>query len=149
MIVLDTEQLAELIANKRKCLLELREMVSRQEHCIEQGEMSTLIKVLGAKQMLINRLGQLERAMDPFRAEDPEARVWRSPEERTACRKNSQECDAILGEILERERQCESTLQVRREETARQLQGSHESAMTRQAYAEARPRAMSQIDLMK
>ena len=146
MTVQDTDQLTELIRLKHKCLIELRAMGVRQQACVDQGQMSDLIKLLGAKQALINRLGQVERAMDPFRAQDPEARVWRSPEERAKCRQISRECDEILGEILEGERQSEAVLRVRRDETAKQLQGTHASTATRQAYAEAGPRAMSQID---
>lgn len=146
MTAQDTDQLAELIATKHKCLVELRDIGIRQQKCVDAGQMSDLIKVLGAKQVLINRLGQVERAMDPFRTEDPNARVWRSSEDRANCRQISKECDAILGEIIESERESESTLRVRRDETAKQLQGSHASTATRQAYAEARPRTMSQID---
>ena len=142
-----TDELAELIAKKHRCLTELREMGTRQHKCIEAGQMSDLIKVLGAKQSLINRLGQIERAMDPFRAEDPEARTWRSPEDRAECRKVSEECDAILAEILEGERESEAVLRVRRDETAEKLQGSYASSVARAGYAEAQPRGSSQIDL--
>lgn len=146
MTIQNTDQLAELITTKHRCLIELREMGVRQQKCVDAGQMSDLIKVLSAKQILINRLGQVERAMDPFRTEDPDARVWRSPEDRAKCRQISKECDEILGEILESERESESTLRLRRDETAKQLQGSHASNVTRQAYAEAGPRTMSQID---
>ncbi|MGD9126228.1 MAG: hypothetical protein PVH19_02515 [Planctomycetia bacterium] len=142
----ETDQLAELVTTKLKCLIELREMGVRQQKCIEDEKMSDLIKVLGAKQTLINRLGQIERAMDPFRTDDPESRVWRSPENRAECRKNVEECDAILAQILEGERQSESILRVRRDETAEKLQSSYASSVTRTAYAEAQPRATSQID---
>lgn len=147
MTVQDTDQLAELITKKYKCLTEIRDMGFRQRRYVEAGQMSELIKLLGAKQILINRLGQLERAMDPFRAEDPDARVWRSSEDRVKCRTISEDCDAILSEILEAERQSETTLQAQREETEKQLQGSHASTVTRQGYAESQPRAgSSQID---
>lgn len=141
-----TETLADLIRAKRTCLTQLRDMGRRQLELIEAGEMTGLLDLLSARQRSIGQLQRIERALDPFRAEDPQQRRWRSPQDRAACADQLQQCDALLGEIVSQEKCAEAALILRRDQTAAKLQEVHQAARARGAYA-APSTSISQVDL--
>ena len=58
--------------------------------------MTDLLKLLAAKQTVLDQLQQVERQLDPFRDEDPEARVWRSPAD-APLPGTRRRCDAAAG----------------------------------------------------
>jgi len=142
-----TEQLADLIARKHACLLQLRDLGLQQLRLVEEGEMGELLKVLSAKQYLINLLQELERSLDPYRHEDPESRIWRSPHDRARCAQQSEECQTLLDEVLKQEKLSETSLTVRRDEVARRLQGVHSARQARSAYAQQSGPAASLLDI--
>jgi len=144
---LPTETLANLIREKRDCLLTLRDMGRRQLELIDEGNMTALLEVLAAKQRVLNTLQRVDRALDPFRDDDPEQRVWHSPDERRRCAEQLQQCETLLGEIVSQEKCSEGALIRRRDETAERLQGVHRANRARGAYtAEARGE-IHQLDL--
>ena len=118
MAALETDVLAELIRSKCACLRQLCDMGQRQLELIDQGNMTALLDVLAAKQRVLWRLQQIERALDPFRDQDPDQRHWRTPELRRRCAEEVKQCEALLGEIVSREKLSESALIRRRDETA-------------------------------
>ncbi|MBN2579322.1 MAG: hypothetical protein JXB10_10055 [Pirellulales bacterium] len=130
----DTDVLFDLIRAKRECLLRLRDLGRQQQTLIEDGDMTGLLNLLVAKQKPIMQLQRLERALEPFRRQDPERRVWRTPEARTRCADALGQCETLLAEIMRHEKFCEEALVRRRDEAARQLQGAHLAGQARQAY---------------
>ena len=80
-----------------------------------------MLDVLAAKQRVLNDLQRVERALDPFRDQDPESRVWRNAEARADCARLLDECERLLQETVEQERQSEAALTVRRDEAACQV----------------------------
>ncbi len=147
MTALETDLLAELIRRKQECLVQLREMGRHQLALIQQESMAALMDLLGTKQRMLIRLEQVERALDPFRGQDPETRTWRSSESRRACREAIQACEALLAEILALERQSEQELTRRRDETARRLRCAQGASEARGAYAALATPAVTQLDL--
>ncbi len=145
-MVLSTDLLGDLIRRKHNCLLHLRDLGARQLGLVRQGSMDELLDVLAAKQQLLVELQRIERGLDPFRGQDPEARAWRSPDDRQRCAEELARCDALLAEIMAQEKQSEQELIRRRDEAARRLQGAHTAAQARQAYA-AGPPAPAGLDL--
>ena len=147
MTPLETDKLAELIERKRDYLLSLREMGRRQMEFVANGEMTRLLDILSAKQRVLNDLQRVERALDPFRDQDPETRLWRSAEARVNCARLLDECEGLLRETVEQERQSEAALTVRRDEVAVRLHGAHAAGRARGAYIDHGPSSISQIDL--
>lgn len=145
-MLLSTDLLGDLIRRKHNCLLHLRDLGQRQLGLVRQGSMDELLDVLAAKQHLLVELQRIERGLDPFRKQDPEARSWRSPEDRQRCAEELARCDALLAEIMTQEKQSEQELIRRRDEAARRLQGAHTAAQARQAYA-GDPPATAGLDL--
>ena len=143
---MDTEVLAQLIGNKHELLLQIRQLSARQVEFVEADDMARMIRLLAVKQRLLAAMEETERRLDPFRREDPEQRVWKSPAHRQRAQETSARCDALLQEIMSMEKGCESHLFRRRDEAAGQLQGVHRSAQAATAYLGAPDASGRQFD---
>lgn len=144
---LSTDHLQQLIQQKHDCLMQLHKLVGEQAARIEADDMTQLLKVLAAKQQMLNTLQTIERQLDPFRGQDPTARTWRSPEDRQRCARLAQRCEAILADVIRREKQGEAQLTQRRDEAAALLQGMHNAGRARGAYRGSDVRDAASIDL--
>lgn len=142
-----TDRLYDLIRAKRSCLRQLHEISRRQQDLIGTGDMPRLLDLLAVKQRMIDQLQRVERALDPFRAEPPEARRWRSEELRRQCAEEVRQCDQLLAELLAAEKRCEAELTRRRDEAAQRLQGVHRADHARQSYLEAPPDISVHLDI--
>ncbi|MEX2308494.1 MAG: hypothetical protein WD738_12915 [Pirellulales bacterium] len=129
-----TEKLVELVRQKHQVLLQLREVGGRQTDLVTAGDVASLLKLLAAKQELIAALQNLERDLTPYYAEDPERRVWKSPQHRVDCAKRVTECNALLEEIVRLEKIGAEKMTARRNEVADQLHQVHSAAQIRSAY---------------
>jgi hypothetical protein len=79
-------------------------------------------------------LQDLETALRPHYAEDPDQRQWQSTQHRAACAQQASECNSLLEEILSLEKVGAEKLTARRNEVAEQLQQVHATAQVRSAY---------------
>lgn len=131
----DTERLAALIEAKLQALALLCRLAEQQLALVEASEMAPLLKLLAAKQTVLGQLQQIERDLDPFRAEDPETRRWRRPEDRARCQQQADECARLLAAAIQFEKLSESRMVRRRDEAAARLQGIHSAALASRAYA--------------
>jgi hypothetical protein len=144
---LETDLLAELITRKHVVLSQLHQLSQRQLDIVATGDMTQLLAILAAKQKLLNALQEVERKLDPFRAQNPEGRNWRSPELRQKIRRTAEASEALLKQIMELEQQSESQLVSRRDTTAQRLQGTHGAWQASQAYAGCQQPRQGQLDL--
>ena len=131
---LSTVRLAQLISQRRRCLVQLRDLGQRQAALIDDGETAALMPLIAAKYQLIEALQRIEAALGPFQAEDPEQRVWESPAARAACAADAEAGRRLLEEVMEYERANERRMTARRDEVARQLQQVVDATQVRQAY---------------
>ena len=129
-----TAQLAVLIDRKHRVLVQLREAGRRQMDLVANRDTASLIKLLAAKQNLINALQAVERELAPYSAEDPARRVWSSPAERAGCAEQAAECNSMLREIVEMDRQGVDQMTVHRNQIAEQLRQFHSATDVRKAY---------------
>lgn len=131
----DSAALATLVERKLHVLTLLKRLAEQQLALIEVGDMELLIKLLAAKQTLLTQLQNLERQLDPFRAQDPETRNWPSAAARAACQRQADLSAQILTELMQLERQGESQMVRRRDSAAARLQTMHTAAEANHAYA--------------
>ncbi len=144
---LETDVLTELIGKKHAILEKVRELSRRQSALIGENNMTRLMSVLAAKQTLLVELQKIQRQLDPFRAQEPETRTWRSPEDRQRCQQLASRCEALIGEIMLVEKQSESEMIQQRDAVAARLQGAHSSAQATRAYATSHLPARRSLDL--
>jgi hypothetical protein len=143
----DTEVLARLVDARHGLLASLRELAGRQVELVQAGDLARLIQLLAVKQRLLNKLVQVDRQLDPFRAQHPDQREWRSAAERQRCRNAVEHSDELLREITRIERQCEAELVQRRDEAALQLHGMHGAAQATRAYGAAQEVPGTRLDV--
>ncbi len=148
MTALETDILVQLIRAKHACLVQLRDIGRRQLELIEAGNLTGLLDLLSAKQRPLLELQRAERAIGPFRSQDPERRRWQSPEVRAACAKQLEDCDQLLREIIAQDKQSEATLSRRRDQAAAQLQGMHAAGQARGAYTAPARQILNQLNLL-
>jgi len=142
----DTDLLASLIDRKCEILSSLRQLATRQTEIAAGGDMTKLLTLLASKQGQLQNLQSVETQLDPFRAQDPEARQWPSPEHRQRARAVAARCESLLAELMQIERQCAGELSVRRDKIADRLQGMHHVTHATDAYTQPTP-SHSQLDL--
>jgi len=134
MLEPSTTHLAELIAKRRKCLAQLRELGAKQGELIADGNMTALLRIFSAKQELIAALETLERELRPYHDEDPESREWVSPAARAACAADAEECRRLLAEVMALEQAGERQMTVRRDGVAHELRSLSAARGVREAY---------------
>lgn len=133
--MLSTKKLAELVSRKHDVLLQLSDVGQRQRRIVEEGDTGTLLQLLAAKQKLISALQELEREMAPFHAEDPDARVWPTGEDRARCAAEAAECNQLLEQVVALEKESADRMTVRKNEVAAQLRHVYAAGQARDAYA--------------
>lgn len=131
---MSTMELAQLIHRKHEVLSLLLRLGARQIELVQSNDWDDLAKVLSAKQRLLTVITDLERQLAPYQAQSPELRIWNSPEEREACRAKAAECTTMLAELMRLERESETCMVRRRDETAQRLAGMHDAGAARHAY---------------
>jgi hypothetical protein len=131
----DTDRLAALIAAKSQVAELLVRLARRQLELATGGQTQALLRLLAAKQSILDQLHRLEREIDPFRAQDPESRRWRSPADRTACQRQAEQAAALLAEAMSLEKQGEAVMLRRRDAAAAELSAAQSAADARSAYA--------------
>lgn len=131
---LTTTQLADLIEKRHRCLTQLRDLGRKQSEFISAGEMGPLLRLISAKNQLIAALQSIEQGLGPFHEQDPDARVWHSPDARSQCSRLAEECQVLLAEVMELEKQNEQKMVERRDDVASQLQAAQAANSARGAY---------------
>jgi hypothetical protein len=129
-----TAQLAQLIDRKHRVLVQLREVGRRQMEFVASRDTASLIKLLATKQSLIVALQAVERELAPYSAQDADRRVWASDDERSRCAQRAAECNEMLREIVNVEKQGIDQMTVHRNQIAEQLQQVHSAVDVRNAY---------------
>ncbi len=142
-----TDILKDLIRVKRECLLQLRDMGRKQLALIDEGNMTSLMDILAAKQRPLVTLQRIERALDPFRKQDPRAARLAFGRRQAQCTEQLKQCETLLAEIVSQEKCCEAALICRRDEAAARLQGAHLAGYARHAYLPPADAQLPNLDL--
>jgi hypothetical protein len=132
-IDLSTERLARLVHQKAVLVNELHKLVSKQQAMIRNQDVD-LIPLLAVKQRVLETLNEVDRAMDPFRQQDPDRRSWISTESRNACRDEADQCESLFRQVLLIENDCTAVLQQQQQRTKEQLQGAVAAGQVSRAY---------------
>jgi hypothetical protein len=149
MTNLPTDILMQLVRARYTCLVQLRDLGRRQMELIDQENVTGLLDLLAIKQKPLSDIQRVEKALDPYRTQDPEKRQWPSAGERAACARLVEECNKMLKEIVIQEKRCEETMTRKRDATALELQRLRAAGQAHSAYLipARRDAGVSQLDL--
>lgn len=120
--------------DRRQCFADLLQISRSQLGLVETDDYSQLLRLLGGKQQIINRLEAISirepQLWDKWRRE----RERIAPGARQDCEQTLAETESLLAELLEHERIATETLAHRRDQTARQLAAVAGGSRVNQAY---------------
>ena len=141
---MESDRLAQLALCKLQIMQLLRKLAAQQLDVISGGDMTNLLKLLAAKQTVMDQLAKLEQQFDPFRGQDPETRDWSSTAAREECQRNVESCNELLMDIMRLEKQAEMEMVRRRDDASVRLAGMHgasviERPVTRKPRMDSRP----------
>jgi hypothetical protein len=128
------DKLAELIAHRHTCVMQMHKLGVKQSELVASGEVGALLRLLSVKNQLIAALQTIEQQLTPFHEQDPETRVWSDPAARERCARQAAQCQVLLDQIMEIERDCEQKMTERRDHVASQLQAAQSAGAARRAY---------------
>lgn len=131
---MSTKQLAELIDQKHNLLVQLHQLGRQQGALIRAEDINNLLVLLSTKQTLLNQLQTVEQQLEPYRHQDPETRPWATLSHRQKCAEVARQCEALLSEIVQIERQSEEEMERRRDVAAARLEDAGSAAEARKAY---------------
>ncbi len=97
---MNTDLLVKRLQQKRDVLRQLLQLGRCQSRMTQPGATGSVMKLLAAKQRLVTALQAVDAALEPFRGQDPEARIWRRPADRAAARELAAECDRLLADAM-------------------------------------------------
>lgn len=129
-----TDSLYTLMKSKVEVLEQLCELARQQATITQSGDATILLSFLSRKQPLMDRLMDLQSDLAVYTADDPAARLWRTPELRQTCRLASERCQHLLAEIVLLEKQSLDEMSDRRDALAAQLQDGRDGSAASQAY---------------
>jgi len=129
-----TEQLFALMEAKHSVLADLRTLAVTQSEAIHKQDISELLNLLARKQVLMDRLMTLQQRFVTFQDEDPELRIWSSPDRRKACQETKRTCDQWIQEILVMEQRAADEMTAQRDAVAGQLLQVSDSMRLSRAY---------------
>ncbi len=129
-----TENLLQCMQDRLGALTALRQLADSQADAATGGDVNVTLGILARKQTLLDQLSVIQQRLQPFFDDDPEARVWTSPERREACRQHAYEGSRLLQEIMQLEKTALDEMAGRREAVAAQLQDGKDSILAHTAY---------------
>jgi len=147
MTNLSTDLLMQLVQARYTCLRQLRDLGRRQLDLIDEGKITALLDLLSVKQKPLCDIQRIEKALDPFRGQDPEQRSWRSVHDRAECARLVEQCETLLKEIVAQEKQCETIMIQKRDAAAIQLQQLRSAGRAQGAYTASSGTDIRQIDM--
>lgn len=134
VLELTGDKLAELIAQRHACLTQLHKLGVKQSELVASCEISSLLRLLSVKNQLIVALQSIEQQLAPFQSQNPETRQWSSPAARERCGRQIAECQVLLDQVMQMERDNEQKMTERRDLVANQLQAAQSATTARRAY---------------
>lgn len=144
---LTTEILLECLRQRREVLLALRNLTDAQRNPARGGDASITLGILGRKEGLLDELSRIHEQLRPFREEDPDQRVWASPDRRRECQRIADEGQQLLQEILRTEETTLYEVTTQRDAIAAQLRNGTDSILANNAYTAGDALNESSLDL--
>lgn len=131
----NTERLFELIETKLHLLEEMQALTIEQADQVVQHDMTALMVVLSRKQSLMESLQTVQMELLSYRDEDPDSRVWSSPDKRSRCKAMVQRSEQLLSELIVQENRCLDNMNVKRDSVLTQLQQNVAASQLQAAYS--------------
>ena len=132
-----SNMLIELLTRQYFLYGQLRELAQRQSLVVDGNDPEMLLKILAARQRLIDQLMGVGRELAPIRAEWPKVAKSLTTEERRETQRLIDSVREILGEIISHDEDDYKVLNTQKKKVADEIRGTTAGQRMNQAYAQA------------
>ena len=137
----DARQLLEHLRHEEEIYAGLRDLSRRQMDIIESdGDAEKLLDVLGRKQVLLNRVEDVEREIAPYKRDWSELRETLDPSTREEIEERVNAVQEVLAEVLRLEEESQTLLLSRQHEISQDIRRISRGRRAQRAYGGTRPR---------
>lgn len=136
-----TDQLIALLEEQRGCYRQLKQLSEGQRRLITDQNPEALLKVLADRQRLVDRLGELNVSLAPFRREWASTYTQMQPDRRHRVQRVLDDINTLLGSILVTDAEDSRMLTSRREGIREEMKQAATGRMANSAYVSRAYRA--------
>ncbi len=130
-----TGRLVELLEEQRTCYRQLKALAEKQRKLISDEDPEALLKILGERQQLVDRLTELNRELQPFRQEWAGTYTQMKSDRRQYVQEVLDEINTLLGSIMLMDKEDSRLLSARKESIRQQVVQTASGRMANTAYA--------------
>lgn len=127
-------RLASILDEQRRVCLELEQLSTQQAEWIQNGDTGSLMRVLGERQELINRLSHLNSELEPYRREWDWCMSRLPGEERTQMESAARELRVLVDRIWARDEEDRKALERQRSAVSAELTNLSRGRVAMNAY---------------
>jgi hypothetical protein len=130
-----TDRLLTLMTVKLELVESLYALSASQQALLPGEDVSSLLGVIARRETLIDQLSQVQHQLQPYQVDDPERRVWCSPDRRDTCLKVVGKIEKLMKEVLRLDGQTLDAMCQQRDTIAAELRHGLDSNLAERAYA--------------
>ena len=130
-------KLIHLLTQQRLLYRQLKELAQKQSSLVDGNDPETLLRVLAARQRLINKLSSIDRELQPIRSDWQRIAGALPGEQREQAQELVAQVQEILGEILASDAKDSEALQGHQAKVRREIQGATKGKQMNRAYAQS------------
>ena len=130
-------KLIDLLTQQRFLYRQLHQLAQKQSSLVDGKDPQMLLSVLANRQRLIDKLADIDRRLQPIRADWQQIAQSLDPAQRHQVQKLVDNVQQILGEILVRDEKDSQKLRDCSHEVSQQLQATSAGKRINKAYAQS------------
>ena len=142
-----TERLISCMQSRLDLAQSLLALSQAQLSSVSQEDPNVVISILGRKQTVLDSLTALQDTLRPYFGDDPELRIWASPQRRDACRELAASSSKLLAQAMQLEEKTIGLVEEKRNAVAAQLQSGSDSVLASTAYQSGSRLEEGQLDI--
>lgn len=127
----------QLLDQQHLLYQQLNELARKQTDMVAGGDSEMLLRILAGRQRLIDRITQIDRELEPYRAEWARISESMAPAERQKAQELVADVQKLLGEILDRDKRDTEMLSGQKQQVSSQIQSASVGRRMNKAYGHA------------
>ena len=136
-------RLINLLSQQQLLYRQLNDLAQKQTNLVDGGDPEMLLRILGGRQRLIDRLAALDRELTPIRADWQRVADSLPPAQRQQAQDLVASVQEILSEILARDKRDTQALRDQQQKVATQIRSTAAGKRINQAYGQNHASAQS------
>lgn len=141
----ELRELLEYFGREQACYTALLDLSRRQKDVIENGDVDDLLQILGQKQKVLSRVGEVENQLLPYKRNWGAVRAGLDENDRQVLDMALASVEELLAELIALEKESEQLLMQRRDVVEIELQEVVKGGAVHQAYTNKQPEQPSRI----